>query len=213
VKLVLASSSPRRQQLLRHLFSNFEIRPVHIDESPLPMESPRETALRLARLKAELATPLENEVVVAADTVVAIDSMILGKPSTPEEAGEMLRLLRGKQHTVYTGVAAIVDARSPWLSAIETVVAMRVYSDAEIEAYVASGSPMDKAGAYGVQDTDFSPVAKYMGCYLNVVGLPLCEVVRGLKALQFPDAQHLSWKDIETLCPTCTHRRLAGEEL
>lgn len=160
-----------------------------------------------------MASPGDDEVVLAADTVVALDGHMLGKPSTPEEARLMLRLLRGRQHTVYTAVALIARGQIPWLSAAQTLVTMRPYSDAEIDAYVASGNPMDKAGAYGVQDSQFAPVAEYVGCYLNVVGLPLCEVVRGLKAIRLPGSQALTWRDIEPLCPTCTQRRLEGEEL
>ncbi len=213
MKLVLASASPRRHNLLRSLFDTFEIRPVEAREDPLPGETPRQTALRLAQIKALLASPKGDELAIAADTVVALNGLSLGKPSSAEEARQMLKALRGREHTVYTGVAIATAERALWSSVVETLVTMRAYSDAEIDAYVASGSPMDKAGAYGVQDTPFSPVAQYAGCYLNVVGLPLCEVVRGLKALGFTGAQGLSWTAIEPLCPTCTQRRQAGEVL
>ncbi len=186
---------------------------MDVDESPLPAETPKDTALRLAAQKARAAQPTRDEIVLAADTVVALDGSILGKPSTPEEAREMLLALRGRYHQVFTAVAVATAQRDPWLSVTETLVLMRSYSDEEVEAYISSRKPMDKAGGYGVQDHDFAPVASYIGCYLNVVGLPLCEVIRGLKAMDFPDANALSWEDLEPLCPTCRKRRQAGEKL
>jgi MAF protein len=117
--------------------------------------------------------------------VVVLGASQLGKPVDADEARSMLRALRARTHTVITAIA-LVTARTKVQGTVETPVTMRDYSDAEIEAYIESGRPADKAGAYAVQDVDFSPVASLSGCYLNVVGLPLCEVQRGLRSLGLP---------------------------
>ena len=125
---------------------------------------------------------------IGADSVVVLDGEILGKPGDSAEARSMLKALRGRPHEVITGLA--LDAEDCSFSdTVSTAVRMRAYSDDELEAYVASGRPLDKAGAYAIQDRDFGPVERVDGCYLNVVGLPLCEVSRGLRALgwQLPD--------------------------
>ena len=123
-------------------------------------------------------------VVVGGDTVVVADGRILGKPADADEARAMLRTLRGREHQVITGVCLLdLASRRITTEAVETRVWMRDYSDDEIERYVRSGSPLDKAGAYGIQDESFHPADRIEGCYLNVVGLPLCAVARGLRTL------------------------------
>jgi MAF protein len=125
-----------------------------------------------------------RSVVVGGDTVVVADGRILGKPADDDEARAMLRDLRGREHQVITGVCLLdLASRCITTEAVETRVWMRDYSDEEIERYVRSGSPLDKAGAYGIQDESFHPVERIEGCYLNVVGLPLCAVARGLRTL------------------------------
>ena len=194
--IVLASASPRRRTLIAHLGLPVEHREADVPEVPLPGEYPAETALRLAREKVEkVAGPHPNPlpegegvraagVVVGGDTVVVADGRILGKPADPDEARAMLRELRGREHQVITGVCLLdLASREVYAEAVETRAWMRDYSDAEIERYVRSGAPLDKAGAYGIQDESFHPVDRIEGCYLNVVGLPLCAVARGLRAL------------------------------
>ncbi len=162
--------------------------PVEVEERPLPGEPPQNTAWRLALAKAEAVARVAGEgTIVGADTVVAHEGETLGKPRSPEEAFAMLRRLRGREHEVVSGVAILnLAARRGYVSSVCTRVWMRDYADEEIAAYVASGEPFDKAGAYAIQSTELRPVARVEGCYLNVVGLPLCEVVKGLQVVGFP---------------------------
>jgi MAF protein len=197
--LVLASNSPRRKQLLALGGWNFMIAAPQVDERPLPGEAPEEYVLRLALTKAEAALGLLGEtdsmIIVAADTTVVADlpdkddptlvrATILGKPNHTAEAEQMLRALRGRTHRVYTGLAALRAADGKRRSAlVVTEVLMRPYSDEEIMAYIASGDPMDKAGAYAIQHADFHPVQNLQGCYANVMGLPLCHLAQMLAQL------------------------------
>ncbi|HLC23156.1 MAG TPA: Maf family nucleotide pyrophosphatase [Dehalococcoidia bacterium] len=179
--LVLASASSRRIKLLSCLGVSFTAVSPQVNES-LAMSDVAtvgEKAERSALAKASWAmehTPAD--VVVAGDTMVVDEGKVLGKPADAVEAASMLRRLRGKTHQVVTGLAVL--RRDGWtrISHVTAVVAMRPYSDAEIEAYVASGDSLDKAGAYGIQSRPFTPVQGVSGCYLNVVGLPLCELAR-----------------------------------
>jgi len=152
---------------------------------PRAGESPSEFVTRLSQVKAGAAVAgTDKAIVIGADTVVVLDGEILGKPSTEGEAVSMLQRLRNRTHTVYTGVTALDGQSYRSTSACKsTEVEMRAYSDEEVEAYVATGEPMDKAGAYAVQDASFRPAHRVNGCYLNVVGLPLCEVVGLLETL------------------------------
>jgi septum formation protein len=184
VPLVLASASPRRRRLLALLGVRFVVAPVDVDESIAAGESGVQAARRLADAKAQaggVARP--DRIVLAADTVVLLDGRVLGKPAHADEAREMLRALRGRRHRVVTAVTFARAGRLTWQSATETTVEMRRYDDADLERYVAGGQPLDKAGGYAVQDPDFRPAARVEGCYPNVVGLPLCEVLRGLRSL------------------------------
>lgn len=192
--LVLASNSPRRRQLLTLTGWTFTVRPVNIDEHPLPGELPEAYVLRLAENKARAASlqAQPGQTVLAADTTVADGSAILGKPADDGEARSMLRSLRGREHTVYTAIG-VCRNDPPGASASSlhhtvhqaglltdvcaTRVWMREYSDEEIEVYIASGDPFDKAGAYAIQHPGFQPVARIKGCYSCVVGLPVCRVV------------------------------------
>lgn len=173
--MLLASASPRRRDLLARLGLPFRTAVSAIEETPLPGESGEALARRLARTKALVIAPAYPDVVVlAADTVVVLDGCPLGKPADTTEAWTMLRALRGRSHEVITAVCVYVPGRSPLSAALTTCVWMRAYGDDEIAAYVASGEPFDKAGAYAIQDPTFRPVARWRGCYTNVVGLPLC---------------------------------------
>lgn len=177
-QLTLASTSPRRRELLALLGLPFTLVAPDVDERPLLGETPVTLALRLARAKAEtVARDEPTGVVIAADTVVALGNEVLGKPVDAADAARMLRALRGAAHDVFTGVA-VARGSQVWEEVVASQVAMRPYTDAEIAAYVASGDPLDKAGAYAIQHPEFQPVAELHGCYANVVGLPLCAVRR-----------------------------------
>ena len=179
--LVLASNSPRRKDLIALGGWPFEIIVADVDESTRANESPRDYVLRLAEEKARTSSLRADasQVVLAADTTVVDGNAILGKPADPSEAKRMLRQLRGRVHQVFTGIAVLRVSDGHLLRDIcVTDVPMRDYSDAEIEAYVATGDPLDKAGAYAIQHADFNPVASMAGCYASVMGLPLCHVTR-----------------------------------
>lgn len=158
---------------------------VDVDEAAFVVADPLLSALNTALAKARAAEPSggAGEVIVAADTVVLADDQLLGKPSTAEQAFRMLSDLRARSHQVLSGVALRADDGRQWAAVVSTLVFMRHYSPSEIDAYVSRGEPFDKAGAYGIQDQTFRPVDRLEGCYLNVVGLPLCAVAAGLAAL------------------------------
>jgi septum formation protein len=177
--VLLASASPRRRELLSRLGVPFEVRPVEVDEDPGPSPNPQVVARRLARIKAEAARLLEPDApVLAADTVVALDGLLLAKPRDDGEAREMLTLLRGRAHEVVTAVALLPPGeRSPLVRHPVTRVTMRPYTDAEIEASIRRRHPFDKAGGYAIQDEALRPAERYDGCYCNVVGLPLWSTI------------------------------------
>ena len=184
--LLLASNSPRRKQLLALGNWNFNIVVSDVDESQLADETPKEYVLRLAQAKAlavvEKAHP-EN-IIIGSDTAVVDGNEILGKPKDEMDAVRMLKQLRGHTHQVFTGVAVYrVDGESMLTELCVTDVPMRNYSDDEIQAYVKTGDPLDKAGAYAIQHPDFQPVESMSGCYASVMGLPMCHVLRTLKKL------------------------------
>ncbi|HZU05038.1 MAG TPA: Maf family protein [Chloroflexota bacterium] len=181
--LVLASASPRRRELLARLGLPFEIVVPQVDETPAPGEPPAALATRLAAAKAEAVGRLRpHALVLAADTVVYDGTEVLGKPRDAAEAAAMLRRLCGRQHEVLTAVWVRRPDAAPLSGLARTLVEMRPYTEEEIAAYVASGNPLDKAGAYAIQHPEFRPVARIVGCYLNVVGLPLCVVTELLRA-------------------------------
>lgn len=185
-RLVLASASPRRRALLRLVGLPFRVAPAELDERPRPGETPRALAARLARAKALAVAAEHDELVLAADTVVVLDGAALGKPADADEAAAMLRQLRGRRHEVYTAIA-VRDARGRLVEGGTTsAVWLRWLSDSEIATYVASGEPLDKAGAYAVQSRAFALVERLEGCYANVVGLPLCATGDALEALGVP---------------------------
>lgn len=177
--LILASGSPRRHALLSLMGANFDVQTSDIDESVIPGEPPEEYVLRLAINKSLAFNRLSEKrlVVIAADTAVVDGDHILGKPSSQRDAIGMLTLLRNRTHTVISGLAVRDTAIDEIFTEMCTTrVEMRNYEDREIKDYVASGDPMDKAGAYAIQHSGFNPVAKISGCYANVVGLPLCHL-------------------------------------
>jgi len=171
--LVLASASPRRRELLSGLGVRFTIRAADLDETPLAGEDPRDTVLRLARAKAA-AQAHPGELVLAADTDVVLDGELLGKPRDPEDACRMLGRIAGREHTVLTAVALEELGRDRRAVGVATSrVLMAAMSREEIEQYVATGEPLDKAGAYAVQGIGALFVEEVYGNYTNVVGLPL----------------------------------------
>lgn len=182
--LILASMSPRRREILTLAGFEFTVHPADIDES-VPDGTPADSAVMMtAQKKAEAILPYaaEGDVILAADTVVCLDGAIIGKPANTEEAAKTLRLLSGRTHTVYTGYCILKGERR--ISGVEaTNVTFRELDDAEIADYVASGEPMDKAGAYGLQGRGCTFAKRIDGEYFNVIGLPICTINNCLKNL------------------------------
>jgi septum formation protein len=180
-KLILASTSPRRAELLRSAGLAFSVRHPDADEQRKENETPIDYAVRTAREKAQ-SIPVENgEVVIGADTVVAVEGRILGKPADAADAEEMLRQLSGKMHEVVTGVCLHARQKTVRFHAATSVL-FRDLSDEEIRTYIATGEPMDKAGAYAIQGGAVGMVRRIDGSYSNVVGLPLCELIETLRS-------------------------------
>lgn len=172
MRVVLGSASPRRRELLAAILNSFEVRPADVEETLT--DRPRDDAGRLAVAKARAVLELERSaVVIGSDTVVADANRSFGKPRDAADAVEMLRDLAGRPHLVLTGVAVAVEGWAPVVAVSETVVEMAALDEAAISAYVASGRPLDKAGAYAIQDDDVPTVARWHGCYCGVMGLPL----------------------------------------
>jgi MAF protein len=227
---ILASTSPRRRELLEILGSPFAVIAPgsvggvgEVDETPLPDEPPDELVQRLSRIKAETvahhlpsllpALPvaqINQIIVIAADTVVVFDHKILGKPRDPAEAIEMLTLLRQRPQEVYSGltIAYVPQTSAAYPAPLfitrlqRSTVWMRPYSQAEIAAYVATGSPLDKAGAYGIQDQPFAPVERLAGCFASIMGFPLAELAQALAeiGLSLPAIGPLCSQHIGTTC-------------
>jgi septum formation protein len=190
IQWVLASSSPRRQELLKLLIPDFEVVPSDVDESVHAAEPPETMVARLAREKAlAVQGQRPSAFIVGADTVVVCEEAILGKPASSEDAGMMLRKLSGKTHQVLTGVC-LVYLDSIFVECVTTDVTFRCMLDSEIEGYVQSGEPLDKAGAYAIQGLGARFVETINGCYFNVVGLPVSRLYQMMKLLG-PD---ISWR-------------------
>ncbi len=184
-KIILASNSPRRLMLLRQIGIEPVVVPSHVPEDVRDGESPEDAALRLAVEKArEVSKQFRDGVVIGADTVVVIDGVQLGKPKGKDDARRMLRLLSGKTHTVVTGLA-VIDAGTSEIKStlVRTRVRFKPLSEEDIEVYIGTGDPMDKAGAYGIQGRAAAFIEGIEGCYSNVVGLPLSELMDILKSL------------------------------
>lgn len=181
LRIILASGSPRRTELLHLIRIDHEVRPAHVDETQLAGEAPRAYAERLAREKALKVAELHPEaVVIGADTIVVVDGDVLGKPDDDASAMLMLQRLSGRAHVVDTAVAVVRDGATA--SAVEEVaVQFRTLSDAEIARYIETGEPMDKAGAYGIQGYGATIVERVDGDYFAVMGLPLGLLVRLLR--------------------------------
>lgn len=193
MKLILASASARRAEILRNAGLSFAVLSSAVDETPLPGEPPQQLVQRLAAAKAELvaARAVGPAIVIAADTVVTLEGSILGKPRTTEDARQMLEKLSGRTHSVITGVTMIRLPDAERREFVEiTQVHFAALSRAEILRYLASGEPFDKAGAYAIQGMAGRFIPRIDGCYFNVVGLPLARLCRALAELGWSDEQH-----------------------
>jgi septum formation protein len=189
-EFILASKSPRRKALLRNLIDPFIVVNSDVDEREIPGENPDEFVMRLAKEKAlkggagVLTNSLENAFVLGADTIVVDGTEILGKPQDQMDAARILKQLRGKTHKVLSGIALYnLSTGEIQTRLVCTEVVMREYTDDEIQDYIASGDPMDKAGAYGIQNRDFNPAPEFFGCFANVMGLPLCHLAVLMKEM------------------------------
>jgi septum formation protein len=200
---LLASNSPRRRELLSLTGWRFTILPAQVDETPHEGEDPAVYVIRLAESKAQAVTSMAEPgmVILAADTIVLDAGEMLGKPGDTIEAASMLRRLRGHAHQVLTALSVCDPAENRLVKDLCTSdVPMRLYTDQEIATYVASGDPLDKAGAYAIQNAGFHPVSSFKDCYASVMGLPLCHLVRSLRKLGIvPRA------DVPTACQDYLH--------
>ena len=185
----------------------FEVQPVNIDESLRPYENPKDYVTRLARHKANAAVTMvgPEHFILAADTIVVFGDYVLGKPVDALDAAGMLRQLRGQVHQVYTAIT-VVDTLDGEMKTdlCVTRVPMRNYSDDELDRYIASGDPMDKAGAYAIQNKDFHPVVNFTGCYASVAGLPLCHLLRTMHSFGVhsdEDIPKKCFKNLHYRCP------------
>ncbi|HKW64874.1 MAG TPA: Maf family protein [Candidatus Acidoferrum sp.] len=186
MRLILASASVRRAEILRDAGYHFSVLSSAIDETPYPDESPQELVLRLAEAKAELvaARAVGPAILIAADTEVVLDGHIFGKPRSSDDARRMLTKLSGCTHAVLTGVCLIRLPDVERISFVETtLVTFAAFSDEEITRYLATGEPHDKAGAYAIQGYAARYIPRIEGCYFNVVGLPLARLQRALTEL------------------------------
>ena len=182
MSIILASQSPRRRELLGLFHVPFEIRIADIDETMDPEKSPYDEVARVSRMKALAVERQEDDTVIAADTIVVCQGKALGKPRSKEEAKQMLRLLSGRDHQVMTGMTVVRGAAIRSVTEV-TDIHFRPLSSREIDAYVASGEPMDKAGAYGIQGGAALFAEKMVGDFYNVMGLPVCRLWQLLQEL------------------------------
>ena len=182
MQLILASQSPRRKELLSLFGIPFTVRVADIDETMDPSLPPAEAVAQISRKKAQAVARQAEDVLIAADTIVVVGGRILGKPHTPQEAAEMLRLLSGRDHQVMTGVTVLRGEEEAVFTEV-TDLHFKELTDREILRYVQTGEPMDKAGAYGIQGGAALFCEKMAGDYYNVMGLPVCRLGQVLKAI------------------------------
>lgn len=220
-QFILASQSPRRRELIQLLGFPFRVMVADVDEDSVITTDPARNVVQTAQLKSnQIREQLDTAVlpphtlILAADTTVAFAGEMLNKPADEQEARQMLRRLRDKQHEVHTGFVLLESGSGrEWQGVSTAVVTMRPYSDAEIDAYVATGDPLDKAGAYAIQHPQFRPVAHLQGCYCNVMGLPICDLIRALAEFLVPEAlAHIDFTAVQKAhlhypCPSLNHPR------
>ena len=180
--IVLASASPRRKELLARMGVDFTVRVADTNETMDHFAHPADEVARVAALKAKAVYPMchDGDVIIGADTIVVCDSLVMGKPRSEAEAFSMLRRLSGRDHQVMTGLCVMSDSFEETVT-VTTTLRMRHLSDEEIRAYIATGEPMDKAGAYGIQGGAALFAQGICGDYYNVVGLPVCRLVQVLQ--------------------------------
>ena len=184
--LILASNSPRRKEILAMLGYNFAVIPSDCDEN-LPPMSPADTVCELSKRKALAVERTENDVVIGSDTIVCLNNIILGKPADKEDAKKMLKMLSGKRHTVYTGVS-VVTKEKVITDFVSADVFFREMTEGEIEEYVNTKEPLDKAGAYGIQGKGAAYIEKIEGDFFAVMGLPACYISKTLSSFGvFPE--------------------------
>src|SRR5690606_31268672 len=207
MEFILASQSPRRQELIRLYDFPVRVQIADVDEESITDDDPKANVVGTARLKAEAvaANAGDDAIIIAADTVVALDGEMLGKPANDADALEMLRRLRGRTHQVYTGIALLNTATGQMVTGVSTTdVTMRNYDEREMRNYIASGDPFDKAGGYAIQNERFRPVARLKGCYTGVVGLPLCYLTNALKEMGIETKVPVARRSHHYLrCQTC----------
>lgn len=196
VEFILASQSPRRQSLLKLLEYPFSVLAADADEKSITHSDPAVNVVETAVLKASIIaqqTQANDKIIIAADTTVALAGQMLGKPRDTADAISMLQVLRNRKHEVHTGMVLLDLRNGQQIERVTTaVVTMRDYSDEAIAAYVASGDPMDKAGAYAIQHPQFKPVAHLEGCYTAVMGLSVCDLILALAELDVPCLANLT---------------------
>lgn len=179
MRVILASKSPRRIEILKGIGTVFEVIPANTDESVPETFSPHKAVCEISKRKAKYVADLlagpEDTLIISADTVVAIDGKIIGKPKDKQHAKQILSLLSGSSHFVYTGFTLYKDG-TYFTDYVSTKVSFRVLSEEEIDAYIESGEPFDKAGAYGIQEKGALFVSGIQGDYYNVMGLPICRL-------------------------------------
>jgi len=214
----LASASPRRRQILGWTGIHFNILSTDIDESEFEGENPKDYVNRLAVEKVRRAVEKisSDGFVIAADTTVILKDKILGKPVDRAEAVRMLTFLRNKQHEVITALVVLkISDRSLVKECCISLIKMRNYTDQEIQTYVNTDDPLDKAGAYAIQHPQFDPVINFQGCYASVMGMPLCHLERNLRQLegyQWREMQIICQKFLDYTCPI-HHRVMGGENI
>ena len=218
VEFILASQSPRRRQLLTLTHYPFQVIAADVDEESIMNPDPAGNAIETAVLKAshlQTTLPPGNQLILAADTIVAIDDHMLGKPADNLSATRMLQQLRNRTHAVHTGLCLIDRTTQAVITAVHSArVTMRNYGDGEIDAYVKSGDPFDKAGAYAIQHPVFQPVSHLDGCYLGVMGLSICHLLSLLAHMKIPNrasltAVHNAHQQFP--CPVLTTFQQTGE--
>lgn len=209
MKIILGSASPRRKELLKEIGVKFEVVTADVDEDVVTVADPGQNVLGRARLKAAAVRAIipEGAIVIAADTTVADGVEMLNKPADESEAWRMLRQLRDHTHQVHTGVIVIGADGAEHTVVNSSDVKMRPYTDEEIAAYIETGDPMDKAGAYAIQHPQFRPVAEINGCYTGIMGLPLCDVAEILEIcgveLHIPRKKKTEEVQAYYLCERC----------
>lgn len=207
--LILASGSPRRRELIQLLGLDVSVMVADVDESSVTVPDPAENVVGTALLKAEAVREIvrglgKSAIVIGSDTTVADGLEMLNKPRDVAEAGRMLRRLRGRSHFVHTGIALCHTDGRTVTDVASVAVPMRDYSDEEIESYIATGDPMDKAGAYAIQSRSFAPVARMTDCFAGVMGLPLCHLTRALRAFGVVVGEDISAVCQHHLTYTCS---------